>query len=265
MSTSVLPYLSDDSLCVPCACLCFLRVWRAFAVNTTVSCLKFVWYVRFAGNIKFVAKVIDNVHMEVKNSLVRKQRMSRVPGRRMQIMDSISLYTAYIDGHSKIRIPDGYLIGRKIVKRLGWASLLTKVTVILSKCEWFRKLNKEHEGGWVKIGTLIRIDGFSRRRSDSWLRKPVPLLPENDGIHLEARTWTTVSHGKGISGSSFAWTGGTEEEVQILAISPSLRRPASPTDWRGRFGGFHVAYMELWKERLYSSLNVIRRRPGDDV
>jgi len=33
--------------------------------------------------------VIDNAHMDVKNSFIWKKRMSRVPGRRMQIMGSI--------------------------------------------------------------------------------------------------------------------------------------------------------------------------------
>jgi len=33
--------------------------------------------------------VIENAHMEVKRSLVWKKRMSRDPGIRMQIMDSI--------------------------------------------------------------------------------------------------------------------------------------------------------------------------------
>ena len=35
MNTAVLPHLSDDSLCVPCPCLCCLRVRWAFAVDTT--------------------------------------------------------------------------------------------------------------------------------------------------------------------------------------------------------------------------------------
>jgi len=34
---------------------------------------------------KTLLRVINNGRMEVKNSLVWKQRMSRVPGRRMQI------------------------------------------------------------------------------------------------------------------------------------------------------------------------------------
>jgi len=37
----------------------------------------------------FVAKVINNGRMEVKASLVRKQRMSRVPGRLNQIKGGI--------------------------------------------------------------------------------------------------------------------------------------------------------------------------------
>jgi len=49
-----------------------------------ISCLKLY---RWEQN--FVAKVIDNAHMEAKNSLVWKERMSRVPGRRMQIMGNI--------------------------------------------------------------------------------------------------------------------------------------------------------------------------------
>jgi len=43
----------------------------------------------FRWEQNFVAKVIDNAHMEAKNSLVWKQRMPRVPGRRMQIMGNI--------------------------------------------------------------------------------------------------------------------------------------------------------------------------------
>jgi len=40
------------------------------------------------GRYDFIVKVIKNGRREVKNSLVQKWRMSRVPGRRNQILSS---------------------------------------------------------------------------------------------------------------------------------------------------------------------------------
>jgi len=45
----------------------------------------------------FIAKVINNGRMEVKNSLVRKLRMSRVPGRRNQTKGGIISYLYWLE------------------------------------------------------------------------------------------------------------------------------------------------------------------------
>ena len=43
--------------------------------------IHFGYYVHFASQIDFVVKLVKNGRREVKNTLVRKQRMSHVPGK----------------------------------------------------------------------------------------------------------------------------------------------------------------------------------------